>query len=375
MDFGETTYPQDSDGGEKRHIFHLYRTILLYLIVVSTISCSKQSYYDIDTRSDIHDDGNYVIRWQVNPGMSGDVKIYASPEADRYPTIPVVTEAIQKEQTTILAPTDKIGMQFFLMVFDGKESRIVSSRTLPTQSITNFRDFGGYMTTKGDQVRWGMLYRSGSLEGITQHDSLFLNTLGIKSQLILSDDNSIPQHHLSKLTGALSVVLLPETNTDTEQFLDKLQKGSLGSENIAYFREDLFNSYAFENTKQFSMALHYMLDPDHYPILISDRYGKERVAFLAILIQSALGVSQADIINDYMLSNQLLVVDRLIPGGYKLSSSIQEAVTEFFQSRENDLQSLFFAIRKKYGSVYNYLKRELDFDAADCAKLKSILYY
>lgn len=339
------------------------------------ISCSKQSYYNIDTRSDIHEDGNYVIRWQVNPGMTGDVKIYASTDADRYPTQPVVTEAINKEYTTISAPTDRVEMQFFLMVFDGRESRVVSSRTLPTQSITNFRDFGGYMSTAGDQIRWGMLYRSGMLEHITHYDSLLLNTLGIKNQLILADDANISQDYKSPLDNTLCIVLNPQTKTYPEQLLEKIQKGAIDRPGVVYFREDLFDSFAFENSKQFSTALHYLLDPSHYPILISDRMGKGRAAFLAMLVQSALGVSQSDIINDYMLSNQLLVVERLMPGGYKLTPEIQEAVTEFFQARENDLQSLFSTIFKKYGSMSNYLKQELDFDAEDCAKLRSILYY
>lgn len=375
MELGETKYYRPKSQRKVRTPMSGLTYFLLLFVVISAASCSKQSYYDIDTRSDIHEDGNYVIRWQVNPGMAGDVKIYASTDADRYPTQPVATENIKKEQTTIVASADRIGVQFFLMVFDGRESRVVSSRTLPTQSITNFRDFGGYMTIKGDQIRWGMLYRSGRVDNITQHDSLLLNTLGIRSQLVMADDYSIPQDYSSSLEDALCIVLNPETKTYPGQFLDKIQSGSIDQSGVVYYREDLFDSYAFENTKQFSTALHYLLDPSHYPILISDRFGKERAAFLVMLVQSALGVSQADIISDYMLSNQQLVVEKLIPGGYKLSPKIQEAVTEFFQSRENDLQALFFTIRKKYGSMDNYLKQELDFDADDCAKLQSILYY
>lgn len=43
----------------------------------------------------------------------------------------------------------------------------------------NFRDLGGYPTADGRYVRWGMIYRSGSLAALTAEGLEALRVLGI----------------------------------------------------------------------------------------------------------------------------------------------------------------------------------------------------
>ena len=44
----------------------------------------------------------------------------------------------------------------------------------------NFRDLGGYEGADGRRVRWGLLYRSGSLAGVTEDGVAMLRELGIR---------------------------------------------------------------------------------------------------------------------------------------------------------------------------------------------------
>ena len=53
----------------------------------------------------------------------------------------------------------------------------VAERRLPLQGAFNFRDMGGYETTEGRKVKWGKLYRSEELAGLTEWDIAYLQSL------------------------------------------------------------------------------------------------------------------------------------------------------------------------------------------------------
>src|SRR3546814_7173985 len=55
-----------------------------------------------------------------------------------------------------------------------------TTRLLPLQGGRNFRDLGGYQTHDGRSVRWGRLYRSGSMAALTTADCELLNGFGIR---------------------------------------------------------------------------------------------------------------------------------------------------------------------------------------------------
>ncbi|MDP4917962.1 MAG: tyrosine-protein phosphatase, partial [Haliea sp.] len=68
--------------------------------------------------------------------------------------------------------------QFRLRDQHGNEV-VAMERRLGMQGTPNFRDFGGYRTTDGRHVRWGYLYRSGQLSGLTEQDLSLLSSLNL----------------------------------------------------------------------------------------------------------------------------------------------------------------------------------------------------
>ncbi len=58
-----------------------------------------------------------------------------------------------------------------------------AERLLPLQGGRNFRDLGGYRTAGGKQVRWGKIYRSGVMSGLTFADMDYLSALGDQRDL------------------------------------------------------------------------------------------------------------------------------------------------------------------------------------------------
>jgi len=53
-------------------------------------------------------------------------------------------------------------------------------RLLPMDGSHNTRELGGYKTTDGKSVKWGMLFRSDKLSDISETDQQYLQNLGIK---------------------------------------------------------------------------------------------------------------------------------------------------------------------------------------------------
>ena len=53
-------------------------------------------------------------------------------------------------------------------------------RLLPMDGAHNTRELGGYKTTDGKSIKWGMLFRSDKLSDISKTDEEYLKNLGIK---------------------------------------------------------------------------------------------------------------------------------------------------------------------------------------------------
>ena len=66
-----------------------------------------------------------------------------------------------------------------------------AARRIEIESTHNFRDVGGYPTTDGGSTRWGVLYRSESLDGLTATGLQQLCDLGIRTSLDVRNDAEV----------------------------------------------------------------------------------------------------------------------------------------------------------------------------------------
>jgi protein-tyrosine phosphatase len=106
-----------------------------------------------------------------------EVVIYASPRTDRIVSkTPVAKTKSSPVDVTVKEP----GRVYFHLKPKTGPTRVVSIRHLPMEASFNFRDLGGYKTTSGKYVRWGLIYRSGRLDGLTEKDYSYLQSIGLK---------------------------------------------------------------------------------------------------------------------------------------------------------------------------------------------------
>jgi protein-tyrosine phosphatase len=106
--------------------------------------------------------------------------IWVSSDPDAPPTLMRELKTRARGGSAELATAITPRPYFLLRTVDGAQTR-VAERLLPLQGGRNFRDLGGYRAAEGRQVRWGHIYRSGVMAGLTTADMTYLSDLGIQA--------------------------------------------------------------------------------------------------------------------------------------------------------------------------------------------------
>lgn len=175
-------------------------------------------------------------------------------------------------------------------------------RILPLQGGQNFRDLGGYRTRGGRTVRWGVLYRSGAMNGLTAADFAYLGKLGIRS---VCDFRSSEER-------AAAPVRWPG-NASPKIFADdyKMDMGGLDFRGAASWNGEQARA-AMAKTyppilDQFNGQYRRMFEQllaGNVPLAFNCSAGKDRTGVAAALILTALDVPRETVIEDYLLSNR-----------------------------------------------------------------------
>lgn len=247
-------------------------------------------------------------------------------------------------------------------------------RVLPLEGGRNFRDLGGYRTVDGRHVRWGRLYRSGAMAGLTAGDYAYLDRLGIRSvcDLRTADERKAeptvwggarkPDYWTSDLLtprGDLGKVLAPGSHP-TPEAVREAMKGlyrALPESHAAAFRE-IFRR----------------LDAGEVPLAFNCTAGKDRTGAAAALILSALRVPRATIVEDYAMSDKVVdyrkvFADKASP----LSRLPPELAEPLLRSDPAYIAAMLDSIDARWGSVDAYLLKELGVDKRQLARMRARL--
>ncbi|MFT3704554.1 MAG: tyrosine-protein phosphatase [Agriterribacter sp.] len=246
-----------------------------------------------------------------------------------------------------------------------------TQREIKLQGAINFRDLGGYQTADGKHVKWGKIYRSAALDKLSEHD---LDVLQGKSIAVVAD-----------FRGPYEVKVAP----------DKLPKGATrislpsGSEHIgdsAYMKNmvqqmanDSFLTGFYSDVHPFKERYKPMFDElltlnKDSALLFHCTAGKDRTGIGAALVLYALGVDTTVIMKDYLATNYYRAAEneRAIIGMVKMYGLNEKLARNMMAARESYLDATFASINQQYGSVDNFLKKEMGLDKKKLKKLKQL---
>ncbi len=246
-------------------------------------------------------------------------------------------------------------------------------RLLPMDGTHNTRELGGYKTTDGKSIKWGMLYRSDKLSDISDTDQAYLQDLGIKKIIdfrskeekeedpdiipIGIDYIEMPISVDGAMRSKIEAVLKGETNKDVKSFLIDANKEFVSNYTDVY--EDFLRN---------------LIDDDG-PALFHCTAGKDRAGFAAAITLIALGVSKEDVINDYMKTNQFTKerIEEII-GQIELMTLYQtdaEILRPLLGVEREYIETAFQAAEEKYGSLENFIRDGLNISDKDIQKLRN----
>jgi protein-tyrosine phosphatase len=247
----------------------------------------------------------------------------------------------------------------------------IYERHLKFGSVVNFRDIGGYRGDGGKRVVWRRIFRSGEFRNITREDLTRLTKeLGVNYVLDLRSEFELKNNGKGLLTECdikyCNIAFMadggdPEANSKRYSKLT-----NMGDFYIELVRQKDYG-------KKIVQALEIIADAENHPLVFHCAVGKDRTGMLAAMLLTLLGVGEADIIEDYTLSEPYM--DELLA---KLKANPPKDgppldIPDYFWKASAPSMKLFLStMEKEYGGVAKYLK-EMGMPADLPKHLQSIL--
>ena len=252
------------------------------------------------------------------------------------------------------------------------QSQVADSakRMIRLQGALNFRDLGGYPTKDGKQVKWGKIYRSAEINNLTNSDVNTLDNLAINYVMdfrgpaeVAAAPDKIPAHAVR-----VSLPYGSENVGDKMKMMKMMSTASTGDSIMLPFYTNI-ESFAKRYKPVFEVLLKNSNDS---AILFHCTAGKDRTGIGAALILYALGVDEKNIMNDFLASNYYRKPDNermrgMLVNTYHMNPAVVEDVLGV---KEKYLQASFETIRSKYGSIDNYLEKEMGLNKKNIKTLR-----
>lgn len=346
---------------------------LSIITIILFYNCTPKSTITVFCEKDSKD--NYVIKWEIFPEIDNTpVEIFVSDNDSVFPSVPYMVANSNDYIAVIENKTDSLlKRKYFRLRVGAINSDVVSNRYFEMDSIQNFRDVGGYVNNDNKQVRWGKIYRSGSFTKLTAHDSMELNSLGIKTIIDLRS-NDVRKHNHDRYSTAKHIripIALNGYSSISRQIMDdRFLRGDAIIHAQDTYR-DMVNNFASEYAAFFD----YLCDEANYPIAFHCYLGKDQSGLATYFLLKILDVPLETIEDDYMVSSWGIDRSKLIKGADSLSESKQEALTMLTKTDIAYLRYGISCIREKSGSVDEYLLQELKITPDKKQKLKNILLH
>jgi protein-tyrosine phosphatase len=210
------------------------------------------------------------------------------------------------------------------------------------------------------------LYRSDHLGALDEADCREIAALGITRVL---DFRGVQERAFAacRLPG-VAVHSLPIEPTIVQKLSDLLAGGHrLTGPDVTGYMEETYRGFVRHNTARFAEFFAHLLASDE-PTVFHCTAGKDRTGFAAALLLKAVGATDDEVMHDYLLTNERLVLPEESRMGLP-----REAMAVLWRVQPEFLQAAFDELESSYGSLDGYLRDGLALGRAERERLH-ILY-
>ena len=243
----------------------------------------------------IRDGVALVVSWRIE-GEQTAVNVSAGSAVDGFETSNVVT--VDRGQSSVRLPAAGPGRIYVSVApVGGGPVAVAAERRLLFEGPKNFRDIGGYATRDGRRVRWGRVYRSDGLDGMSASDLDAFHSLGLRTVFDLRNESEREAR-----PDPMPSVWIPVQGKLVESMPTFLDKPGAGSAEGELILRDVYRILLAGAAPLFGQLLGALADPDGLPALIHCTGGKDRTGLAIALLLELLGVPRDAVLDDYELT-------------------------------------------------------------------------
>lgn len=246
--------------------------------------------------------------------------------------------------------------------------------SLGLESVVNLRDMGGYKTKNDQTIRYGKLYRSNQLSGVSTEDMKVLASLDLKNTF---DMRSTPERNAfpDELPDGVKYSVLDVLGDSSEGMIFDVLKifenpeyahEHFGDGKYERLVESAYRSIINSDTSNecFSILFKTLSKEEELPALFHCVTGKDRTGWVAAAFLSLMEVPREDIYENYLLSNDYIVpLFKSTTDIYLAAGGDEDLIISILGVRRGYLEAAFDEMEKLYGSIENYFTQALKIDA------------
>lgn len=246
----------------------------------------------------------------------------------------------------------------------------------------NFRAVKPYAGANGRRLRPRVLFRSGELSRLSEADLATLAALKIRLVCDLRSAAEQAEYVSRWPDGSghawLDLPGLETTNASPDKIFAMVasqpgEAGAVAAMDMLYRRKPR----AFAGNLK--ILLEAILTGDALPLLVHCHAGKDRTGFMIAMILAAIGVSRADILDDYVETGRFFLVEAETPAmvewahrtyGHRLT---HVAAAPMVEARAGYMGAALDVIDTEWGGIEAYLDQAVGFGPVQRTQLQALL--
>lgn len=215
---------------------------------------------------------------------------------------------------------------------------------LPT--FTNFRDVGGLRTIDGRKLRSGLLFRSDSVQDITEAEAeVLVNKLGVRYLIDLRTGPEAVQQGRGPLANLpVSYLNIPLVDVDGPT-------GPPGRVLLDFYIDHL------EHDPNLPVAIETVAHTVRRPTLVHCAAGKDRTGLTILLVELLCGVTVEDATADFLLTRANMEAIRTrLRGWPRYANNMARLSAEIYDCEHHSIDGLIEELRHRYGTAADWAR-------------------
>lgn len=210
-----------------------------------------------------------------------------------------------------------------------------------------------------------VLFRSDHLGALDEEDARQIRALGIRRVL---DFRGVDERsHAVCAIPDLTVHSLAIEPTIVQTLAGLVAAGHrLTPADVSAHMQDTYRGFVRHNTHRFAEFFGHLLESDE-PTVFHCTAGKDRTGFAAALLLHALGLPEDEVMRDYLLTN-----DRLLVPAVWRSGLPPEVMEVLWRVEPEFLQAALDEADRRHGSLDGYLREALGVRDAERERLRAL---